>query len=61
MPHAVVLAQIEQISTGSAGQLGQSGPLGVRRSTRRPRPQLMQVSRFVGSLMKQSAQIGRPF
>ena len=56
----MVSPQMEQVSTGSAGQVGQSGPAAVRRSTRRRRPQPMQVSRFAGSVMKQSAQIGRP-
>ena len=60
MPHPVVSPQIEQVSTGSAWQVGQSGPSRVRRLTGRRRPQPRQVSRFAGSVMKQLAQIGRP-
>jgi len=58
MPQAVMSPQIEQFSTGSVWQVAQSGPSGVRRLTRRRRPQPRQVCRLAGSVMKQLAQIG---
>jgi hypothetical protein len=60
IPHGVVSPQRKQVSTGSAWQVGQSGPSAVRRPTARRRPHPRQVSRFAGSVMKQLAQIGPP-
>ena len=61
MPHGVVWPQMEHVSSGSVRQREHSGPSGVRRWTRRRRPQPVQVSRFAGSVMKQLAHSGRPW
>ena len=61
MPHGVIWPQTEHVSSGSVGQLEHSGPCGVRRWTRRRRPQPVQVSRFAGSVTRQLAHSGRPW
>jgi len=61
IPHGVVSPQVEQVRTGSAGHREHSGPSAVRRSTRRRRPQPMQVSWFAGSVIKQFAHNGLPW
>ena len=61
MPHGVACPQTEHVSSGSVRQPEHSGPSGVRRWTRRRRPQPVQVSRFAGSVMKQFAHSGRPW
>jgi len=61
IPHGVVWPQMEHVSSGSVRQREHSGPSGVRRRTRRRRPQPVQVSRFAGSVMKQWAHSGRPW
>ena len=60
VPQGVVWPQMEQVSSGSSGQREHSGPSWVRRSTRRRRPQPMQVSRLAGSVMKQLAHSALP-
>lgn len=60
IPQGVISPQRKQVSTGSAWQVGQSGPCVVRRLTGRRRPHPVQVSRLAGSVLKQLAQIGRP-
>ena len=53
--------QIEHSAIGSGGQLGQSGPCGLRVFTVRQRPQFTQTSRLAGALTRQFGQIGRPW
>ncbi|WP_438494427.1 hypothetical protein [Streptomyces asiaticus] len=50
VPQGFSSPQMLQVTVGREGQLEQSGPSGVRVFTTLRRPQLMQVSRFAGSL-----------
>ena len=56
-----VRPQIEQSSMGKGRQFGQIGPSGVRQLTMRDSPQTVQVSRFAGSLIRQTGHRGRPW
>ena len=60
VPQGRCSPQTEQVSAGSGGQPGHSGPCGLRVFTTRRRPQFTQTSRLAGSLTRQFAHTGIP-